>query len=312
MQITPQTSLEDWNAEAILTLLDRDEGEGYFHDFKTALNAPDPSHNRNIRKAAASFANTSGGFLVFGVKDKAQAAGRERFIGISDVSEFAKQLTNKLSGNEVVPPVAFEGPRVIPIEHSGSPRNVVVVRVPESQLKPHGISESGGPLEFWMRGNSTAVVAPYASIMKMVQESSDTRNWLAALYLDADYIDTFADQMVIAEAEREVSIPVVRITALINSDQSSQVIARIPTDVELIRLIWAVRGQIDMVNSFRDMMIALQATALSNAGSSCKDYNTRVAERVIRIKQLTKQIRTHLAAKYSGIREWLSVVRPPA
>lgn len=312
MQITPQTTLEEWTAESILTILDRDEGEGYFHDFKAVLNSPDPKHNRNIRKAAASFANSAGGFVVFGVKDKAEASGRARLLAIGEVSEFAKQLTNKLSGNEVVPPITFDNPRVIPVEHQGVSKNVVVVRVPESQLKPHGISESGGPLEFWMRGNATAVVAPYASILKMVQESSDTRNWLAALYLDADYVDNFADQMVVPEADRQASAPVVRINALVNSEQSSQVIARIPTDVELIRLIWGLRSKIDMVNSYRDMMIALQATSLINATTTREQYNARIAGLVVEIKQQTIQIRTHLAGKYAGIREWLSVVNAPA
>jgi len=310
MQISPNTNLSEWSEEWFKEILDNDQGEELFFDFKEGINSQDPKHNHNIRKAVTSFANTLGGFIIFGIKDKASVSGWARLSGIADTTNFSKELTNKISGGKVVPHVFFDGPRIISVQYNGSAYNVLVIKIASSELKPHAIiSDSDGLLEFWMRGSATAMAATYPYLTKMIEESSDLRNLLAALYLDSEYIDSFSKKMIIPEKDRETAIPVVRINALVNSEQSSQIITKIPTDIPLINLIWQLREQIEVVNSFRDMMIARRPLPLSNGKQENKNDNDQVAALVPKVKEITTKIRKHLLEKYAGVREWINIVQ---
>jgi predicted HTH transcriptional regulator len=307
MQLTPATKLSEWTHDWIKEILDSDRAEDAFLEFKAELNNKDPKSSYNIRKSLTSFANTLGGFVVFGIKDKQAATGWDRLCGLGDTSEFAKQLTNKLSGGKVIPSITFEGPAFFELEHSKKKFSVGVIKVNIGELRPYAIvSDQDGLLHFWARGNQTAIAMTYPSLTKTVEESSQLRNWLAALYLDTEYIDSFADRMLIDEASRETNIPVVKINAIINSDQSSQIISLVPNDVQLVKLIWHLREQIDLVNSFRDMMIQRRSLPLSNSGSQNKADNDRIASIVPIIKSVTQELRSHLVAKYPKIREWLA------
>lgn len=310
MQITQNTQLMEWSEEWIREILDKDLGEELLFDFKEGINSQDPKHTHNLRKAVSSFANTLGGFIVFGIKDKANANGWNRLCGVSDSNNFSKELTNKISGGKVIPHVFFEGPRLISLQHNNNSYQVLVIKISSSELKPHAVvSDGDGLLQFWMRGNSTAVAATYPYLTKMIEESSELRNLLAALYLDAEYVDSFANRMVIQEKDRETAIPVVRINALVNSEQSSQIISKIPTDIPLINLIWQLREQIEVINSFRDMMIARRPLPLSNGKQENKADNDQIASLVPKVKETTEKIRKHLLEQYAGVREWINVVQ---
>ena len=313
MNISQNTNLSEWTVEWIKNILDNDQGEESFFDFKEGINSQDPKHLHNIRKAVTSFANTSGGFIVFGIKDKANASGWNRLSGSPDTVNFSKELTNKISGGKVLPHIFFEGPKIISIPYGTKSYDVVVIKIANSELKPHAVvSDNDGLLEFWMRGNSSAIAATYPYLTKMIEESSELRNLLAALFLDSEYVDSFVQKMVIPEADRETAIPVVRINALVNSEQSSQIISKIPTDIELIKLIWQLREQIEVVNSFRDMMIARRPLPLSNGKQENKNDNDQIANAVPKIKEVTEKLRKHLLEKYAGVREWISVVQSGA
>lgn len=310
LQISPSTELSEWSEEWIQEILNNDEGEGLFFEFKNEINSKDPKSAYNLRKAFTSFANTLGGFIIFGIKDKSSASGWERLSGIQDVDNFAKELTNKLSAGKVVPHIFFEGPHIVEVKYSNKTYKVLIIKVNSSELKPHAIvSDSDGLLQFWMRGNSTAIAASYPYLTKLIEDSSGLRNMLAALFLDTEYVDSFADDMTVPLAARETTIPVVKINALINSEQSTSIIAKIPTDIELIKLIWELRKAIDMVNSYRDMLIQRRVLPLVNANQENKKDNDRIASITPRIKELDKKIRDHLIEKYAGIRDWVNVVQ---
>lgn len=313
MQITQNTKLSEWSDEWIRKILDTDLGEELLYDFKEGINSKDPKHLANIRKAVSSFANTFGGFLIFGIKDKSKATGWDRLCGITDTAIFAKELTNKISGGNVIPNIFFEGPKIIVVDNNCKKYDVAVIKIESSESKPHGVVSSGkdGLLEFWMRGNSSAVAATYPYLTKMIEESSELRNWLAALYLDSEYVDAFANKMIIPETERGMSIPVSRINAFINSDQSSQFISKIPTDIPLIQLIWALREKVDVINSFRDMMVQMRPLPLDNASEMNKKDNDSIASLVPEIKKITGDIRKHLIEKYAGVRDWINVIQQP-
>lgn len=309
MQISPNTNLSEWSETWIKEILDNDEGEGLFFDFKEGIDSKKPDHDKSLRRTAASFANTFGGFIIFGIKDKNAASSWDRLCGVKNTQEFAKRFTDKLSGGKVIPSIFFEGPKIIEVNKDGEILIVLVVKIPTSELKPFAIQADSGLLEFWIRGNTTAVPATYPHIVSLIEESGALRNLLAALYLDTRYIDVFSDKMKIPENKRETDIPVLKISGLINSEQSVQIAAKIPTDLVLIQLIWGLRQGVEVINSFREMMINRQHMPLTNSRHLNKRDNSKIDAVIPEVQSLTKQIRAHLTKKYPGIREWLSVTQ---
>ncbi len=279
-------------------------------EFKEVLNSPNPNFNRSIQKAVCSFANTNGGFIVFGIKDKGAVSGWDRLCGLENTDNFSKELTNKLSGGKVIPHVVFEGPKIVCLNHNGNALNIAVIKVPNSELKPHAIvTDKDGLLEFWMRGNASAAAATYPYLTKTIEESSQLKNILAALYLDTQYVDTFADKMHIEEYRRRVDSPTVKINSLVTSEQSAQIIASIPTDIALVSLIWQLREKVEQINYYADLMTNLRLAPLVNADLLRERYNNNLGDLIPSTKEINKKIRAHLLGEYAGVREWMNVVQ---
>ncbi len=67
------TRLDTWTYETVVEIVRKYDFEPGLFDFKGVLNgtgADQESLNRSIRKTACSMANSGGGFILFGVKDR--------------------------------------------------------------------------------------------------------------------------------------------------------------------------------------------------------------------------------------------------
>jgi hypothetical protein len=137
-----------------LTLKDlsilRDVAEGWFIDYKQ-----DQIGAEKIAKAMSSFANQSGGFIVFGIKESEQKTAGV-FCGIANQDLDRLQVAIRTAATSMVcPPVQFEirvlnGPSTDLELCEG--RSVVIVGIPEGLFPPH-IHASG--LIYVRRGDSS-------------------------------------------------------------------------------------------------------------------------------------------------------------
>lgn len=136
---------EDWTYESIADLVKAGQGESDTFDFKAAL-AGD-----GLSKAVCSFANSRGGFLIFGVAGR---GGQWTIEGLPANREFAAEFTRQLKAEPEVP---WRGPRAIAIP--GNERVLYVLEVPASARRPHVPRATGASTlqAFWRRGNGTAV-----------------------------------------------------------------------------------------------------------------------------------------------------------
>ena len=96
-------------------------GEGQHLEFKKRVPSPE-----RIAKEVIAFANTGGGRLLLGIDDDGSV------VGVKDAAEEEYALQEALSKHSR-PPVVMKSER-IPITKK---RNVIVVRVPVSEHKPH-------------------------------------------------------------------------------------------------------------------------------------------------------------------------------
>lgn len=101
-----------------------DEGEGLRVEFKRHFS----SHEKIARELIA-FANTKGGFLILGVEDNGKITGVK---SEKEEAELVKQTVN----NYIEPIIDYKV-HFISVED----KEIVVIEVPESELKPHRIQD---------------------------------------------------------------------------------------------------------------------------------------------------------------------------
>ena len=98
-----------------------DSGEGPDVEFKRQFSSPE-----KIAREIIAFANTRGGYLLFGVDDDGTVVGvRSEKSELEEIEHAARWMTD--------PPVEIVTENV----HAGYGKDIVLVRVPESSVKPH-------------------------------------------------------------------------------------------------------------------------------------------------------------------------------
>src|SRR5712664_3812917 len=88
------TTLDDWTLDALVKLLASGAFEKDWFDFNEQLpNPKNPDAKEGLSAACAAFANASGGFLVFGVKDDRTLKPEDRLVGV-EAKDFPEQFGN--------------------------------------------------------------------------------------------------------------------------------------------------------------------------------------------------------------------------
>src|SRR5262249_53436744 len=155
-QLSPTSDLATITASMITAALREDEAEDIYYDFKEGMDSDDLNDIHRIRIAIASFANTFGGFLFFGILDKRNKLNRhgvDRVCGLTSTNELGRRITQKYLSRELcIPLVDFEGPRIVQVDK----KSVAVVKILRSSIGPHAVKKGADlPLEFWWRGSGT-------------------------------------------------------------------------------------------------------------------------------------------------------------
>ena len=138
-------------------LIEQKVGEGKTLDYKKTLNVDNDHTKDEFRRDITSFANASGGDLIYGMKEKADEPGiPEELCGfeIQNIEARKNQLTQILDAH-IRPRV----PNVVMKEILLSNGNYAfIVRIPQSYNKPHQVviqeDKRKGDFQFWIRRES--------------------------------------------------------------------------------------------------------------------------------------------------------------
>ena len=145
----PRT-LGEWTIDALTFLLEKGAFEDEAFDFKEML--PDARNDKDkdrLRKTCAAFANSDGGFLVFGVTDTKAASVQKRIVGLDPASDFPEHFGNY--PKSCYPSVNWEF-RNPPLMTTAG-RVAHVVFVPKSWRAPHAVAGPEGMWAFLKRTN---------------------------------------------------------------------------------------------------------------------------------------------------------------
>ncbi len=132
-------SLDGWTYDTVVAVVERHEYEPARFDYKMVLN-PTLAEGRDaqlasVRHTTCSMANASGGYILFGVRDRKMAVGapKDRIVGIPVANDLRKEFGDKLKPIER--DIYFDA-KALPFPGDDA-TCIFVVHVPTSQLRPH-------------------------------------------------------------------------------------------------------------------------------------------------------------------------------
>lgn len=270
------STLDGWTHEALKQLVVRGVFESDRFDFKEQLpDSRDEGGKLRLRKTAGAFANSGGGFLVFGVKNDNTLGADQRITGIDSSVDFPERFGNFPS--QLQPSVEWELKNPpIKLLHG----NVVhVVRISPSPRGPHGVLEDG---HWWFCKRTAKGTEPMSmeELRAAFASDAERRRHLALL------------QTELARMERRSWDVIVSIGTMAIADISS-VRYRVGLAESLLPLVFDVIAQSDLlVRWLDDLRDAIQnaETYAATAGSLVtpgswqeKVYWDNVGERTRRI-----------------------------
>lgn len=148
--------------------------EGNALDYKAALNTNIEKAKTDLAKDLSAFANSGGGYLIFGVTDDKQIAGIDAIVNNRPVAEWLNQCVS----SQVVPTLFYNDPVTIPIPNTD--KVVLVIHVPESLRKPHMVTDKH---QYYIRVNDSAKPANHFQVRDMFDFSRKRTDELHAFFV---------------------------------------------------------------------------------------------------------------------------------
>jgi len=121
-------SLEKLELEDVEKLKLGEVCESQILDYKEQL-----LDDNKLLEEVSAFANTQGGFLIFGVKETGRGGYPQEILGISK-SQINKERMEQIILGNIQPRLNV---KIKEIEHQDPSKAIIVVQVPNSYLKPH-------------------------------------------------------------------------------------------------------------------------------------------------------------------------------
>lgn len=188
------TSLEEWTLDAVKELLAKGVFESDWFDFKVGLPHKDAKTDKiDLRKRIAAFANSEGGYLVYGVKDDRKLSPEKRLVGIDPAFDFPRHFGEYASGRDVAPSIEWTY-RNPPIEIPETVRLIHVIWIYRSWRKPHVILE-GVKMMFPKRTNKGTEYMDYSEVRLAFEDTERRRVKLGLLAAELSKVAVVAEEI---------------------------------------------------------------------------------------------------------------------
>ena len=185
-------SLDSWEIEVIEDIVSQGVFESDQFDFKEKLPNPSDSEAKlRLRKTIAAFANSGGGYLVFGVTDNTNTSGTNRLVGIDSSYDFPEHFGNYPSSCEPSIEWRFKNP---PVKLSNG--NLIhIIQIITTWRRPHIVENKNGNFIFPKRTNKGNEEMSYAEIRSAFHELEFKRSKLSLLISELDFMRTSAKRL---------------------------------------------------------------------------------------------------------------------
>lgn len=282
------SALEQWSYEMIVALCERGRSESDRHDFK--FNLPDPA---NLTKLCCAFANTFGGFIVLGVRDRDPTF---EVVGTEPDKEIYGKFLGKLKAE---PDIQISSPKLIPVPDTQ--KTLYVFEVPRSTRRPHLPNQADQRI-FWKRQGSDCVQMTLEEIRYQMNSYEEKIEKLALLSMD------------LRHKVRSVEIQATVSDGQYNADiYSFEIIDRVVVEAfSLLKVDTNIFGALD---TFRSLLMQLNSKKRHFFQVSAMSYeNSYKLQTAVDLRQSARDLLPHLTTLADQIerslRERFGVVNP--
>lgn len=259
-------NLDDWSLDIVKELIEKLGVESDRHDFKKDL--PD---TETLTKACCSFANSKGGFIIFGVKEK----NPFEIVGIDKDKELAHKFGQKIKAN---PTIEFSLPKIITIPETD--RVIAIFEIPLSPERPHVPEISPEKRLFQKRTNKGNDYMSYEEIKFSFQDYQERREKLKLLYMELTLNLEQVDSMKIDELSLEKKYSLIDFDNTIINGLLSELYSSISKDKELVKILFKIRERVKMINNKMRIFFSGISLPLSNRKEIVSEHNQYINSQI--------------------------------
>jgi len=192
--------IEDWSFDIIKELVISEYLETDTFEFKPSIKDFDPNNKltHRILETTCAFANTNGGFIIFGIDDMGNKIGN-RIIGIDKSDDLGKHFSDKIK--KIYPTVYYKF-RNPAIKIPKSNKILFVVQIFQSPERPHMKTDVG---RFYIRTNGGNEFMTYQQIKEGFLRYDERYNKLNLLYMEISGNLAFAKEIVSTVKKNSIS-----------------------------------------------------------------------------------------------------------
>ena len=250
--------LEDWSFDAVLALCAVGRVETDHYDLKRGL--PDA---RTLTKACCAFANSEGGFIIFGVKD--QAAKHLDPCGMDPDREIARDFGHKLKAE---PTIYFAEPKPLLVPNS---RNLLYVfHVPLSPERPHRDELTH---RFWKRTNTGCEPMTFSEVRAQFMNYQERRDLLKMLFIELVENAAILPEIARYALTKGGTFSLHTLDTAVLDRLLPDVYSLIQHDQQLVTILLNIRRQMRVVKNRTQLFFAQVTLPLSDRQESVDQYN---------------------------------------
>lgn len=260
--MTIPLTIEEWTLDSIRELITAGAFEGKTFDFKELLpHGKDNEGRERLVTSCAAFANTGGGFLIFGVSNDRTMAGDSRIVGLDIGIDFAANFAAYPS--KCTPPVNY----AIKSVPTGPSRSIQVVAIHKGAkcLTAIGDSKNGWRFPYRTSGGTNA----YMGYEEIKNRFLEVHAYLAQISELASELDALVEGLRAIEGVRAPHVAYGR------PDSSPKAPAKV--DVDHISNLFTRVGSLIADRSTFDAMAKLRMSA-NMVNQAIESFRTKLAE----------------------------------
>lgn len=284
--------LNEWTLESLKHLLDKRYLEPESFDYKSMIpHANDNEGKRRLRHSCAAFANSSGGFLVFGVADGALLPTDQRLVGIASNIDLPVQFGSFPA--QCNPTVRWEF--LNPPLHLASGNLVHVVWFPKSWNVPHSVGRSEKGLLFPKRTNKGTEYMSYEEVRMNFLGYYEKR--LRLQHLDAELLalqDSAQDACIVESDQIESKYSLITFDMQTIEAVVADTYALTAGHLELLSTLRQLRQKVIVANNKAHIFYSTANFGFENKGKMIRDHNVFMASVCGQVGALAARARTLL------------------
>jgi hypothetical protein len=251
--------LDGWTAEVIETLAATRVNEDQRFDFKSGSMARNPQAVNQISKAVSAFANSDGGFLVFGVDEKKPTGTGWEPNPFEPTTQFAQLFHQKI---KVEPAVEYPAPKELPVSRG---KSYYVVHIPPSRFGPHASTAYEGCV-FYHRTHEGSVPMAYNHLRDAILGAETRRATVRVLIHELDHALRLALQHKRVEYSNSEDLDVTQFDLGVLRDTISRLHTSIAGDVHAMEDLMGAMRCMQRANGTLQMAMLQMGTMGTDTG----------------------------------------------